>query len=371
MGRAVQFDAILSGVIDPNTGLPASGGTIYFYASGTTTGKNVWTEAAKSNAYTYYTLDSAGSAQLYGDGIYDVVVKNSSGTTIYEWDGVRLRYPDYQVTTVSTNYSQVSDDDAIVVSADATSAVEITLLDTALWEDKPLVVHNANATYSVIVSPPSGTIDGGASKTLGVGSSSIKVFCVGSNFYTSGGATGSLMSTDESGRSVEIDEYGAYDESPDFESSFYLLGHPSIASRIICARIDLAYSAASQISATLSSLTSYGFARPGTVASGGLAAGGSANGFTVGSSGEYLRLANTIAYTESADSANFVGVFPSNVPIYDLTTSGVPSIMLYYSSSALTIYYYEDGAAGNLISALATSGDDMSFIVMYAMSPVP
>lgn len=374
MGRAIQIDAILAGVIDPNTGLPAAGGTVYFYQVDTTTAKNVWTEAAKSNAYTSYTLDAAGSAHLYGDGIYDIVVQNSAGSTIYEWDGVRLRYPDYQTTTVSTNYTQVEADDCITVSDSAAANVTITLINADDWEDRPLVVFNASGTYTVTITPESGsgqTIDGESSITLAVGASAVSVFMSGDDFYSSGAATDTLTATDSSGRSLSVDQYGAKDNGSGITEAFYLLGHGTYACRIISAFVSISYSAASQVSVAIATSSSYGFAQPDSATSGGIAKSGSANGFTLSSTGQYVTISNAVAYTESADTGYFVGVLGAIVGNYNVTTSGVPTMRTtLVSTTGINLYYYEDGSGVDLTSALASVGDFVYCTIIYAMRPV-
>ena len=79
--RAIQIESLLDPVIDGSTGDLASGYTVYFYAAGTTTAKNVWTEKEKSNAFTSKTIGSDGTIQLYGDGIYKIVIKRRPNWT--------------------------------------------------------------------------------------------------------------------------------------------------------------------------------------------------------------------------------------------------------------------------------------------------
>ena len=80
--RAAQIDLLLDPLTDPTTGGLCSGYSVEFYAAGTSTPKNVWTEREKTNPYTTYTLDSGAKALLYGDGIYDIDVKNLSSTVL-------------------------------------------------------------------------------------------------------------------------------------------------------------------------------------------------------------------------------------------------------------------------------------------------
>ena len=71
---------------------PLSGGKVYAYAAGTTTPKTIWTDRGKTTpAANPYTLDSNGTAQLYGDGLYRFVIKTSTGVTVYDRDNISIR----------------------------------------------------------------------------------------------------------------------------------------------------------------------------------------------------------------------------------------------------------------------------------------
>tara|TARA_R100000808_G_scaffold4213_1_gene14031 strand:- start:1472 stop:3025 length:1554 start_codon:yes stop_codon:yes gene_type:complete len=69
-----------------NSGAVLASGTINFYSPGTTTAKAIYRNAAKSSSHSNpVTLDSAGrppTNEIYTEGFYDVVVKDSSGSTI-------------------------------------------------------------------------------------------------------------------------------------------------------------------------------------------------------------------------------------------------------------------------------------------------
>ena len=85
MSYAKQIDFLLSQVRNSVGSL--AGGTITFYAAGTTDLKTIWLDQDKaSEAANPYTLDANGTAQLYADGIYKVVIKNVAGSTIYTRD---------------------------------------------------------------------------------------------------------------------------------------------------------------------------------------------------------------------------------------------------------------------------------------------
>lgn len=86
--QSIQF--LLSQV--RNTSGPLSGGKVYFYAAGTSTLKTVWLDRSKTTAAANpYTLDSNGTAQLYGDGVYKIIIKTSAGVTVYNRDNQSFR----------------------------------------------------------------------------------------------------------------------------------------------------------------------------------------------------------------------------------------------------------------------------------------
>lgn len=70
-----------------------NGCKVHFYAAGTTSDKTVWTDRAKSStAANPVTLSADGTAQIYGDGLYKIVVKTADDvTTIYSYDNIELR----------------------------------------------------------------------------------------------------------------------------------------------------------------------------------------------------------------------------------------------------------------------------------------
>ncbi len=67
-----------------------AGFKIDFYAAGTSTGKDVWLDAAKNTAVQQVTSDSNGMAWWYGDGDYKLVVTDASGSTLYTWDNIKI-----------------------------------------------------------------------------------------------------------------------------------------------------------------------------------------------------------------------------------------------------------------------------------------
>jgi hypothetical protein len=73
---------------NPTTGRPLVGGQLFTYAAGTSTPKTTWQDAAGTIPNTNpITLDSTGSALVYWDGSYKIVLKDALGNTIYTVDG--------------------------------------------------------------------------------------------------------------------------------------------------------------------------------------------------------------------------------------------------------------------------------------------
>jgi len=72
-----------------------AGGKVYFYAAGTSTPKTVWLNRAKTTvAANPYTLSSNATAQLFGEGLYRVVIKTAAGVTIPGGDMDNLSFKD-------------------------------------------------------------------------------------------------------------------------------------------------------------------------------------------------------------------------------------------------------------------------------------
>jgi hypothetical protein len=89
--QATQVSFLLSGLHDSN-GSPLAGAKVYTYVAGTTaTAKTCWTDANEVSAATNpVTLDTNGQYQLYCNGWYKFVVKDSTGVTINTWDNLWL-----------------------------------------------------------------------------------------------------------------------------------------------------------------------------------------------------------------------------------------------------------------------------------------
>jgi len=111
---AQQVEFLLSQV--RADGVALSGGQVYFYSPGTAIAKTVYSNRTKTSvAANPYTLDTNATAQLYGDGLYRIVIKNSAGVTKYDRDNVYIYNPD----TTSATF-----DNVFTVSATQPSPVQ-------------------------------------------------------------------------------------------------------------------------------------------------------------------------------------------------------------------------------------------------------
>jgi len=183
--RALQFDMLLAGLTDDD-GDPLASGTVTFYAAGTSTLKNVYTDKAKTAPYTTRTLDSSGRVHVYGDGLYKIVIKDSSGTTYKTYDNVYVRAANFYSRTVTGDTTATIDDDFIMCNTDG-GAITVTLMEIADGGVSHPLIIKRNGSNNV-------TIDGGASETIGgsatyvmsVDNRSIELISDGTNWQISG-----------------------------------------------------------------------------------------------------------------------------------------------------------------------------------------
>lgn len=159
--HAAQIDFLLAGLRDPDTDLPLAGGTVYFYAVGTTTAKNVWTEVDKTNAFTSYTLDSQGMAELFGDGAYKIVAKDSTGATEYTFDVVKVSDPSFYSRTLEATGTATPADDMVLCNGTFTLT-----LDPVANFMRPLTIGNIGTGVITVDADASETIGGAATYTI-------------------------------------------------------------------------------------------------------------------------------------------------------------------------------------------------------------
>jgi hypothetical protein len=368
MSTVAQIDSLLSGIIDPNTGLPAAGGSVEFYVPGQSTGKNVWTEAAKSNAYTSYTLDGAGAAELWGDGSYDVVIKDASGTTLYNWSGVYFTKHGTQSTTMATDYAQTVDDDIILFSSAAVAGRTLTLLDPADWPEKILYIQNLNDTYDLTITPDAGNIDGGASITLASGAQGIQIYTDGSNCFSSGGSQNALVATDGSGRQAVVDEDGLYDDNGTIDC-YYLRGSSAESHILSTLTVKLSYDTATTIIVATNENTAFIYNSAEAVTTAGIAAGGSDSGVSI--VGHPFIFADDILSPDASSDCQIIAVLSCyNFEEFDINTSDVVHFQAFalgtYPGSSIYIAVWDDaGAVVNWHTLLAASGNEITLHVTY------
>lgn len=159
MSRYAQtFEALLTS--QRASGVTLSGGKAYFYIPGTTTTKAIYTDRNKTTpAANPYTLSADGTAQIFGDGLYDVKITNSAGVQKFIWEDVKIQDPTGEIEDCLSNYSSFS---AAVSSIGSTS--------TALKIDIDANVSTDVTVPSTLILIPDGihiiTVSSGKSLTI-------------------------------------------------------------------------------------------------------------------------------------------------------------------------------------------------------------
>ena len=156
--RAIQSELLLAGFRDPVTDDFLDGGSVEFYSAGTTDPKNAWPNKDKTSPATSVTLGSDGTAQMYFDGVYKFIVKNSAGTIKYTLDNLKHQSPTQSVKTITADYTATTDDDVIL--ADTTSgAITITLYPVADSISSLTIKNIGNSSNAI-------TVDGNVSELI-------------------------------------------------------------------------------------------------------------------------------------------------------------------------------------------------------------
>jgi len=127
--NAQIFNALLAS--QRASGVTLSGGKVYFYEPGTTNLKTIWLNRNKSTpAGNPYTLDSNGQAQIYGDGLYDIQVKNATeSVSLPLWEDVQIKDFTGEVTYSVSDYASL---EAAVTAIGATKATLVFGTDQSL-----------------------------------------------------------------------------------------------------------------------------------------------------------------------------------------------------------------------------------------------
>ena len=180
--RGNIFSVLLSGLRD-TSGVSLSGGTVYFYAPGTVIAKSVYTDDDLTNAVNSVELDANGQAEVYGRGLYDVVVKDADDATLYSWESVFLGKDVFVSTSVIADYN-ATDDDSLILVDTAGGNVVVTLPDPATMQQSPYIVKTTSDANTVTLSRTDTTINGAASYTITEQYEGAQIGFDGTNFFT-------------------------------------------------------------------------------------------------------------------------------------------------------------------------------------------
>lgn len=186
-----------------------AGGYAHFYEVGGTTPKAIWLDRDKITAASNpYTLDANGTAQLYGDGLYRIVIKDSAGVTRYDRDNM-------QFTDVLTSGVELNANDYASLAA-AVAAIGSTVA-TLVVSSSQTVTDNLTipSTLSLRVLNTGG-ITIGSGKTLTINGASENISTAGAgNVVVNGALNGtpsflhSGTTTGTSAREVSPHWFGA------------------------------------------------------------------------------------------------------------------------------------------------------------------
>ena len=182
--RGNIFSVLLSGLRD-TSGVSLSGGTVYFYAPGTVIAKSVYTDDDLTNAVNSVELDANGQAEIYGRGLYDVVVKDADDAVLYSWESVFLGKDVFVSTSVIADYNATADDSLILVDTTAGN-VTITLPDPATMQQAPYIVKTTDDVNTVTISRTDTTINGDANYVISSQWEGVQIAFDETNFYTLG-----------------------------------------------------------------------------------------------------------------------------------------------------------------------------------------
>ena len=202
--RALQWDMFLAGIMDSD-GNPLASGTLTFYAAGTSTLKNVYSDKAKTTPYTSRTLDSTGRVQIYGDGYYKVVVKDSSGTGFKTYDNLWIQSTNYYSRTVTGNTTATVEDDFIMCNTNG-GTITVTLMEIADGGvTHPLNIKRNGSNTVVIDGGADETVDGSATYTISTDKRTVQLISDGTNWQISSVPVAALWDADED-TGIQVEE---------------------------------------------------------------------------------------------------------------------------------------------------------------------
>lgn len=175
MSFAKSIDFLFNQMRNASVGSLASG-WIFFYSAGTTNAKAVYLDRlATQQAANPYQLSADGTAALFGDGLYRVVVKtnlnNAPGVTVYDYDNVQI----IDINTItSTNVP--------TIEADATAG-PLSLTFTAGASALIYIKTDKTANVVTITSPLGYTFNGLPDYTLTQQGESVSFRLINTTYY--------------------------------------------------------------------------------------------------------------------------------------------------------------------------------------------
>ena len=161
MSRAQQFEIFAAGAM--YNGSILSSGYAKFYAAGTTTAKNAYSDVAKATAVISKALDAQGRADVFGDGIYKILLyegdPDDGGTLRDTIDNYKCTAVLGDTSTKTAAYTVDRDDDVVLVNT-VGGNITISIADVDTF-DNPVTIKKIHADNTVTVNPYSTqTIDG-------------------------------------------------------------------------------------------------------------------------------------------------------------------------------------------------------------------
>lgn len=172
---------IIDFLLSPST--QRAGGSVTFYETGTSSYKNVYGASDKTDPKSIASFNAVGTVSLWGEGVYDIVIKNSSGQTLGTILGYQVEKYVTNVVTKIQAYQITNDDDVVLCNANA-AGFTVTLPDATTISHGMTIRKIDGTTNAVTVTTlNSQTIDGVGTATLDQQSASLQLYSDGSNWH--------------------------------------------------------------------------------------------------------------------------------------------------------------------------------------------
>ena len=149
-------------------------GSLTFYSAGTTTPKAVYLDRDMlSQAANPYTLTADGTAELYGNGLYRIVVKDSTGVIAYDFDNVEL------IAFVTSVSPAANSTHTVVNTISESATIELTT------DFNQYITRTGDTVYTLTIVAPAGYsfADGLSSVVLTSDNETVQFLLNGIKFY--------------------------------------------------------------------------------------------------------------------------------------------------------------------------------------------